>query len=463
MLRRLSIITEGGIEAYSFDNMEHGSIFQYDPQIIAGFMTAIQSISETIKNPIKKIKFANMTLYVRTYGDFGIHLLYDEQIQKNLLESYFEFISKLLIPLFDDQNYLGYPSESEIEGTIEQYLIDMVREPYTEKELEKIIKKQSTFKLAIIGLAKAGKSSLKNRFFENWNQEQIQKVQPTIGVDISQKFIDYIEQRFLVYDFGGQKIYRDNYLTDDKRWNNISILIFVVDIQNPSSFYDAKEYLSDVWRLINSSCNKIPKLAVFFHKCDESIHESLSENIRRAMVYFKEFINLASFHLTTIYDLSVFSAMIKMLYFSLPDVLLRKLLQDEFLSKFEQEILPTFDVSMSQIEFNLIFPDLKKKIQKFGIREGKKYGKNVQESWLKYIIGEWRPSFQTLSSKKLVVSQEGQYLFISIPNWADIDISPKFTNTIIDGLLEGILKTFQLDAPVIIKEESGFTIWRITL
>ena len=265
-------------------------------------------------------------------------------------------------------------------------------------------------------------------------------------------------------DFGGQSTFIPGYLIETKRWENISILIFVVDIQDVNSFEEAKNYLTDIWHLVLRVNKKRPRLAIFFHKCDIEKRKNLADNIKMAMNHFRELVDSAVFHLTTIEDNSGIVALIKTLYFSLPEVVLRRLLEDRLLVHFEKEILPQFSPLLyDDNQFNYLFPKLKEKIRENAVISGFEYGQSLQESWLEYIMGDWKPEYRLLSSKTLAVSQEGQYLYITIPDWSNDDWPVELTTILLDGMLEGILKTFHLEPPQLTKKSGTVTTWKIIL
>lgn len=462
MIIRLSVNVEGGIEVFSYETKE-GTLTGQDPQLISGFMMALQSFSETIQNPIRQIQFANMMLYIRTYGDFGLQLLFEEQIDHELLESYFEALSKVIYPLLENQRRGECPSKEVFQEKLAPILDQFQHAPLDGTELKNLVTRKKPAKIAIVGLGKAGKTSLKNLFFEKWSKDMVNEIKPTIGVEIKPKFLDFLKQQVLIMDFGGQNVFRQRYLIETSRWENLSVLIFVIDIQDIDLFEEASNYLRDIWNVIKTVNKKDPKLSILLHKCDIKIRKDLNENIKKSMGYLKDFVSFASFHLTTIEDNSGFLAIIKTLYFSLPEVLLRRLLEDKLLIFFEKEILPKNLYLVKEASFNELFAKYRTLIRDNAVKIGFEFGQSLQESWLTYLIGEWKPDYRLLSSKTLAVSCEGQEFFITIPDWTDQDFPHDLTTLLLDGLLEGITKTFHLDPPEIVKKSGVFTTWRITL
>ena len=169
MLIRFSVITSAGIEIFSYEN-KNQQIKSSDPQLLAGFMTAIQSFSEHIDNPIQQIQFANMMLYIRTYGDFGLQLLFEEKLKKTDVEKYFEILSRECAKLLVDDSSGEIPKESLFKERLIPILSTFVEDPLKGTEFSLPTPPQTISKIAIVGLGKAGKTTLKKLFFENWSK-----------------------------------------------------------------------------------------------------------------------------------------------------------------------------------------------------------------------------------------------------------------------------------------------------
>lgn len=459
LLNRLSIAFEVGKEIFSY-NKKGSRLIDYDPELIKGFMSALQSISEAFHEPIHQIQLADMMLYMKSFEKYHLQLLFEEQMETEAVDKFFRVICEIIDPVFEKSK--NQPDEESLRIELNSFIQDLEKDRLS-VTLDRYLKKSAISKIAIIGLAKAGKTSIKNQFFESWSKERIGKIQPTLGVEVLPKFIDYLQQRLLIYDYGGQAIYREQYLNNPKQWENLSIIFFIVDIQDQPNYKAAKIYLDNVWKMIIKHSKNPPKLAIFFHKCDISIRKRLNVLIKEAILHFKDYINVASFHLTTIEDSSGLTAFIKTLYFSLPEVLLAKIFVDEFISHFENELLVKFNVITDEKEFVKYIKDEKAFIKQAGVEEGLKYGKSLQESWLYYILGELKPQNKVYSSKRITISRVGQYLYVTIPDWKEKNYPLELTTTLIDGMLEGVMKTFHMDKPKISEKTGSFTTWQIVL
>ncbi|MHA1451211.1 MAG: ADP-ribosylation factor-like protein [Candidatus Hodarchaeales archaeon] len=454
---RFSILARGGIEIFNYETEE------MDNQLIdqhSGFMTAIQLFSETLENPIQQVMFSNMHLYVRTYGDFALQLMLKGRMDDHDIQDLFDKLSKATIKLLEGQQPGIYPQRKVF---MEHLLpiLSLIKYPSPELVIQEVKEKETIYRIALVGLAKAGKTSIVRVFFDNWSLELVKNIKPTIGVELEQKFQHFLKHNLVVADFGGQKAFCKKHLTREELWKNISALIFVVDLQNPSLFKDAGEYLTKVWKIVTRVNKKIPRLAVFLHKFDLDKREELEKSIAPCLVEFKDFIDFASFHFTTIEDSSCNIAMIKSLYFSLPDIMLKKLIEEEFIDYLEQKILPLYSILAQSNDFNEVFQESEVAIRKSTVIHGMNLGLLLQESWLKYLMGEWKPKSRLLKSKSIKFVQKGNQLNITIPNWVSSGFPEELTTTLIDGLLEGILKAFDMEISGKTKDNMGNITWVI--
>ncbi|MHA1451210.1 MAG: Rab family GTPase, partial [Candidatus Hodarchaeales archaeon] len=286
---------------------------------------------------------------------------------------------------------------------------------------------------------------------------------PTIGVEITRKFQQFIRQRFVIADFGGQVVYRKQHSKRKDLWKRLSAMIFVVDLQDQESFTAARDYLRDIWSVVKKVNKVQPKLSIFLHKYDMSRREELEVNIRECMESFRDFEKISSFHLTTIEDNSANIAMIKTLYFSLPRVMLRRMFEQEFLDYFEKEVLALFTDLSREKKYSTIFAESMQEIRKSAKLIGMNYGLSLQNTWMQYLAGEWIPKSRLMISKTVDIKEKGNDIILTIPDWTDHNIPRNLTTALIDGMLEGILSTFYLNPPEITEERGVFTTWKITL
>ena len=370
------------------------------------------------------------------------------------IDRYLEEISIETIPLVDEFQRKGQIANKDAyQKKLSVILAPLIQDLLIESKIQNPTENQPVPKISLAGLANAGKTSIKNMFFENWSTDEASKTIPTKGVEISLKFLEFLKERVVIFDFGGQTAFRKQHLEQENSWTEISLLIFIVDIQDSSSFKMAKKYLAEILKIVSRVSTGKPKLSFFLHKCDKKLsiegldRTYLKNNINKFLLTFKEYLEIANLHLTTIADSSSNIALIKALYFSLPDVIIKRLLEDEFIDHFENNVLPQYSMLIGNGSSTKVFQDLKDDIRKSAIILGRTLGMSMQKAWMNYFMGEWTPKQKILSSGEIKVVQQGKYLNLTIPDWTAKDYPKNLTTTLIDGMLEGILKTFHLDPP----------------
>jgi len=464
VLRRFTITLEGEVEVFVYEPEKSGEMLG-DPELISAFMEAMRAFSKPL-DPIQQIQFSNLMLYNKSFGNFTLQLLFDEKIDMEEIQGLFEQLSKEIMLILTEEQKGVLPKKEIFQKKLAPILTPLTHDSLV-RSIHEFTKSKVIPKIGLVGLGNAGKTSIKNVFFENWSKRRVMNIKPTIDVEISQKFQDFLNQSFLIMDFGGQVAYRKHYLTLDKyylMWKEMTALIFVVDLQDPATFETARNYLREVWNIVSKINERPPRLAIFFHKYDPPKREELNSNIQQCLIQFREFLDFATFYLTTIEDSSCNLALIKTFYFSLPDIMLRRILEEEFLEHFEKEILPAFYQVTREFHdgaesFN---KELKSKLHKSAVTIGMAYGPSLQKTWMQSLMGEWTPR-SSLSSSKILVIQKGQSLFITIEDRTAQGFPKELTTTLLDGVLEGILKTFHLGTPEIIDDKGVYRTWKMDL
>lgn len=462
MLILFSIASKGGIEVFSYRTKRSQKIL-VERNLLSSFMEAIQIFSESMGAPIKTIQLSNMMIYIQTYGNFTLRLITEKKIEESELMNYFDLlateVSKYQISMGNIKN-LDTTFSEKIISILSPIIYD---ETIKKSEFIKSTKNDIITKIAIAGLEKAGKTSIKQNFFENWTKDKIKLIKPTLGVDISNKNVEFLEKGFIVLDFGGQEGYRKDHLKLVNLWKNISTLIYVIDIQEKKTFVQSKEYFSSILNTIIKFNKKLPSIALFLHKNDPIMKEKLTKNVNIFYQEFKEFVNLVNIHLTTIEDDSSNVALIKTLYFSLPEIILKKLLEEEFLYEFEKNHLPRFRLLASLPNFDELYRKSIESLYKSAVFSGLATGLKLKKSWLNYLLGKWTPKQLPITSNSLIVKQEESYLLIKIPHWTNEVIPSELTKLYLDGMLEGILKSLYMDSPQKIEDNHSFITWKISL
>ncbi|MFX0092585.1 MAG: ADP-ribosylation factor-like protein [Candidatus Hodarchaeota archaeon] len=460
MLVRFSISEVSGVEIYAYETkISEQSMIQ--PQLLAELMTAIQMQAETVGHSIQHIEFSNNILYLQSYGDFTLRLLVNEMMDKEEVQDYFDQLSKEIILIQPKLSSDYSENEEDFNQRLLPILKPLIHDPPPEFDSQRIDFPivDSSSRIALVGLANAGKTSIINRFFENLSQDLAGDTKPTIGLSISHQFLDFLKHKLIIMDFGGQEYYRQTY-THIETWGDFSALIFVVDIQDAESFEPAKKYLAEIWERVTKVNKRKPKVTIFIHKYDPSKRKLLLGNLKECLHNFRDCIENSVFHLTTIKDSSSNIAIIKTMFFSLPNIMLRRLLEEEFLNHFKENIWPQF----SELIKNPNFQDekLKKEIYQSAVILGKNHSLSLQKMWLDYLTGDWTPNPRVLQAKSLAIRQKGQILYVTITDPSE-GLAKELTTILLDGMLEGILKTFHLQAPEKIEEHEVSTTWKITL
>ena len=108
-----------------------------------------------------------------------------------------------------------------------------------------------------------------------------------------------------IFDFGGQDQFRSEYLAKPEIFRGTDILIPIVDLHEPKTFEDAKQYFIDLLDLYRKN-NEKPKIFLFLHKYDVENYqkELLDTNVKNAKEIFLDLFKDYDFDfmLTSIYE-----------------------------------------------------------------------------------------------------------------------------------------------------------------
>lgn len=113
------------------------------------------------------------------------------------------------------------------------FVENLIIEEKDHEELENLMEKDVEFenfgKVLILGLSKAGKTSVINRLTKNFFTE----TKPTLGVNIMKAVLEHT--RFVFYDVGGQKMLRKKWTTTVA---NPDAIVFVFDVNSELALLD---------------------------------------------------------------------------------------------------------------------------------------------------------------------------------------------------------------------------------
>jgi len=160
------------------------------------------------------------------------------ELFKGVLENFVKKIRK--IPDAYKAFYVKSKPEDKDVANKKDYLEELMRELVS--EVGRVKEESLAGKILVLGLDKAGKTSLMHRLSNN-NFSQSEK--PTLGVNIIKIVLSEVE--LLVYDCGGQKAYRDKWITT---LTAPHALVFVIDVSE-EDVARQKEALEEFWRVVN--------------------------------------------------------------------------------------------------------------------------------------------------------------------------------------------------------------------
>ncbi|MBD3214063.1 MAG: hypothetical protein GF311_15745 [Candidatus Lokiarchaeota archaeon] len=158
-------------------------------------------------------------------------------------------------------------------------------------------------KISLVGLSGCGKTSLYSVAFAAKSPEDTKSLSPTILYETRRH--PFLGLQVGIFDFGGQEQYRKEYMEKPEVFRGTDILIPIVDLHDPDSFEESKQYfegLLDIYRKNNEK----PKIFLFYHKYDTEDYEKelLDTNVKKAREIFEDMFEDNEFksYLTSIYD-----------------------------------------------------------------------------------------------------------------------------------------------------------------
>lgn len=110
-----------------------------------------------------------------------------------------------------------------------------------------------------------GKTSLYSVAFAEKSPEETKRLSPTILYETRRH--PFLGLQVGIFDFGGQEQYRKEYMEKPDVFRGTDILIPIVDLHDPNSYDQAKEYFEGLLDLYRKG-NEKPKIFLFLHKYD---------------------------------------------------------------------------------------------------------------------------------------------------------------------------------------------------
>ena len=207
---------------------------------------------------------------------------------------------------------------------------------------------------------------------------------------------------------------------------------------------------------------KIPKISLFIHKYDPDKRSNLKQNLQLFIELFNMFSDATiSLYLTSIYDASSNIALIQSLYFSMPEVMIELILEEQFIHKFEERILQPF-ISQQWSESHItMLQMLEKEIHQLVKEKSTSFGAELQRQWLQTLVTQQSPNVHKKSSDLINIYVKGQEILIKIKDWSHKNISNEIVVPLLSWTLEGVVNTFYFDEIKFIKERDHYLYWII--
>lgn len=170
-------------------------------------------------------------------------------------------------------------------------------------------------KLIIAGIQNVGKSSILKVLDRDF--VQLHSLKPTQGVERST--FNLLGMEFVRWDLGGQSHLRENHLARrDYIFSNVSMLVYVVDIQDDRWVDETLEYFDKIAAVLKEVETR-PFVAVLFHKYDPDLRKdkALADRMQKYVDAFDAYKSDfdVDYYTTSIYDrpglVNVFSYMLR--------------------------------------------------------------------------------------------------------------------------------------------------------
>ncbi len=139
----------------------------------------------------------------------------------------------------------------------------------------------SDMKLALLGLANAGKTSCLKALRREF--DAITSLKPTYGIE--RNAMEFLGKDLLVWDFGGQVTYRNKYLKEpEKHFSDIAYLYFIVDVQDEDAINPSITYFQEIFKHA-AAFSPNAKYILLFHKSDPDYDLEKQESIKHEFLH----------------------------------------------------------------------------------------------------------------------------------------------------------------------------------
>ena len=133
--------------------------------------------------------------------------------------------------------------------------------------------RQTIKKVIVIGLDNAGKSSVINIIQRELGLDTLLNIKPTIGIFREQ--VELQSLKMTLWDLSGQKQYREQFTVEEKNliFEEVDIILFVVDIQESNRFQEVFDYLNNIIQVLKKFKEQ-PAFIILLHKADPDFIDS---------------------------------------------------------------------------------------------------------------------------------------------------------------------------------------------
>ena len=165
---------------------------------------------------------------------------------------------------------------------------------------------EDLIKIVIMGMENAGKSTIVDVLTQKIKKTPLipPDMHPTKGVERK----TLIQKNTVVWDFGGQELYRNEYLADPEAYlRSVSLVYYVVDVQDYYRVLSSMMYFKTVLPVILKNCPDV-EILFLFHKMDPTFDPSI-KNLKQKFLesiepYMKSHNKPFVVYDTTIFDLN---------------------------------------------------------------------------------------------------------------------------------------------------------------
>ncbi|MHA2030950.1 MAG: ADP-ribosylation factor-like protein [Candidatus Kariarchaeaceae archaeon] len=150
-------------------------------------------------------------------------------------------------------------------------------------------------KIIFAGLDAVGKTSIYKSVIENVDVDGLRDLEPTRGIE--RKYHKFGDNQLVFWDLGGQEAYRSKYFQDPRVFQDISLLLYVLDIQDIYRFDDSIEYLLQILMTLKN-LDQAPRIVVLIHKYDPERRSQFQYNLLEAAKVLRETSKFPSIEIT---------------------------------------------------------------------------------------------------------------------------------------------------------------------